>query len=151
MKRLLLLFAVLLMGACVQQQTQNAPANTNAQTGAGDQAFKAIHDKYVIEFLRRNPSVNTYLGGAGLDPALKETDGRLRDYSAAALAEEDRWLADTQKSLESIDPNTLTPARRIDRDVALAQVSFQLHQHGQRRYQERSLDTYTVEPFRSVD
>jgi len=54
MKRLLLLFAVLLTGACVQQQTQNAPANTNAQTGAGDQAFKAIHDKYVIEFLRRN-------------------------------------------------------------------------------------------------
>ncbi|HZT59857.1 MAG TPA: DUF885 domain-containing protein [Pyrinomonadaceae bacterium] len=153
MKRLLLLIAVLLTGACVQQQTQNSPANANtgAQAGAGDQAFKAIHDKYVIEFLRRNPSVNTYLGGAGLDPSLKEADGRLRDYSAAALADEDRWLADTQKSLQAIDPNTLTPARRIDRDVALAQIAFQLHQHQQRRYQERSLDTYTVEPFRSVD
>jgi uncharacterized protein (DUF885 family) len=153
MKRLLLLTAVLLTGACVQQQTQNSPANSNtgAQAGAGDQAFKTIHDKYVFEFLRRNPSVNTYLGGAGLDPSLKEVDGRLRDYSPAALADEDRWLADTQKSLQAIDPNTLTPARRIDRDVALAQVSFQLHQHQQRRYQERSLDTYTVEPFRSVD
>ncbi|HST52388.1 MAG TPA: DUF885 domain-containing protein [Pyrinomonadaceae bacterium] len=153
MKRILLLIAVLLSSACVQQQTQNAPANANAasQTGAGDQAFKAIHDKYVIEFLRRNPSVNTYLGGAGLDPSLKEADGHLRDYSPAALAEEDRWLADTQKSLESIDAQTLTPERRIDRDVALAQVSFQLHQHQQRRYHERALDTYTVEPFRSVD
>jgi uncharacterized protein (DUF885 family) len=153
MKRLLLLIAVLLTGACVQQQTQNAPANANAgaQAGAGDQAFKPIHDKYVIEFLRRNPLVNTYLGGASLDPSLKEADGRLRDYSPAALADEDRWLADTQKSLEAIDPNTLWPARRIDREVTLAQIAFQLHQHQQRRYHERSLDTYTVEPFRSVD
>jgi len=153
MKRLFLLIAVLLTGACVQQQTQNAPANANAgaQAGTGDQAFKPIHDKYVIEFLRRNPLVNTYLGGGSLDPSLKEADGRLRDYSPAALADEDRWLADTQKSLEAIDPNTLSPARRIDREVALAQIAFQLHQHQQRRYQERSLDTYTVEPFRSVD
>lgn len=154
MKKLLLLTALLMTGACVQQQqTQNAPANSNAgaQAGAGDEAFKSVHDKYVVEFLRRNPSVNTYLGGAGLDPSLKEADGRLRDYSTQALETEDRWLADTQKSFEAIDPNTLSPARRIDRDVALAQIAFQLHQHQQRRYQERSLDTYTVEPFRSVD
>src|SRR5256714_2321648 len=149
MKKLLLLLALLLACACATQTPDNTSTNNNTQ--GGDQAFKTIHDKYVVEFLRRNPSVNTYLGGAGLDPALKETDGRLRDHSAAALTEEDRWLADTQKSFESIDPNTLTPARRIDRDVALAQVSFLLHQHQTRRYQERSLDTYTVEPFRSVD
>ena len=152
MKRLLLLLAVLLAGACVQQQqTQNTNAPAPPIDGAGGQAFKAIHDKYVVEFLRRNPSVNTYLGGAGLDPSLKEADGRLRDYSLAALAEEDRWLADAQKSFESVDPQTLSPARRIDRDVALAQIAFQLHQHQQRRYHERSLDTYTVEPFRSID
>src|SRR5437763_1930749 len=152
MKRLLLLLALLLAGACVQQQqTQNTAAPATPAAGTGDQAFKAIHDKYVVEFLRRNPSVNTYLGGAGLDPSLKEADGRLRDYSPAVLAEEDRWLADAQKSFESVDPQTLSPARRIDRDVALAQIAYQLHLHQQRRYHERSLDTYTVEPFRSVD
>ncbi|MDQ5835638.1 MAG: DUF885 domain-containing protein [Acidobacteriota bacterium] len=152
MKKPLLFLALLLTAACATQQTQG-PQSTPTPTaaGSGDQAFKTIHDKYVIEFLRRNPSVNTYLGGAGLDPSLKEADGRLRDHSAAALAEEDRWLADTQKSLEAVDPQTLTPARRIDRDVALAQIAYQLHLHQQRRYQERSLDTYTVEPFRSVD
>jgi uncharacterized protein (DUF885 family) len=152
MKRPLLLLALLLTAACATQQMQ-APSATPTPTssGGGDQAFKAVHDKYVVEFLRRNPSVNTYLGGAGLDPSLKEADGRLRDHSAAALAEEDRWLADTQKAFESVDPQTLTPARRIDRDVALAQIAYQLHLHQQRRYQERSLDTYTVEPFRSVD
>src|SRR5438270_13034777 len=151
MKRPLLLLAVLLTGACVQQPTQNNTIAPTAVAGNGDQVFKAVHDKDVLEFLRRNPSVNTYLGGAGLDPSLKEADGHLRDHSAAALAEEDRWLADTQKALEGIDPQTLSPARRIDRDVALAQIAYQLHLHQQRRYQERSLDTYTVEPYRSVD
>src|SRR5919198_78790 len=151
MKKPLLLLALLSAAACATQQTQGPSQTPTPAAGGGDQAFKTIHDRYVVEFLRRNPSVNTYLGGAGLDPSLKEADGRLRDHSAAALAEEDRWLADTQKALEGVDPNSLTPARRIDRDVALAQIAYQLHLHQQRRYQERSLDTYTVEPFRSVD
>src|SRR3712207_5421029 len=136
--------------ACTTTQ-QNTNANSNAPAGGGgDAAFKTIHDRYVVEFLRRNPSVNTYLGGAGLDPSLKEVDGRLRDHSSAALADEDRWLEETRKAFEGTDASTLSPVRRIDRDVALAQISFLLHQHGARRYQERSLDTYTVEPFRSV-
>lgn len=150
MKKLLLLFAVLLTGACVTQQTQNTNMTNTTQNG-GDQAFKAVHDKYVVEFLRRNPTVNTYLGGAGLDPSLKDVDGKLRDNSAAALAEEDRWLADSQKAFEGIDAQTLSPARRIDRDVALAQIAFLLRQHQTRRYQERAVDTYVGEPFRAID
>src|SRR3712207_4200562 len=152
-RRLLLLLAALLTGACVQQQPAqngNAPAS-NPAAGGGDAAFKTIHDRYVVEFLRRNPTVNTYLGGAGLDPSLKDVDGRLRDHSPAALAEEDRWLADSQKALEGFDPQTLSPARRIDRDVALAQIRFLLRQHQTRRYQERAVDTYTSDPFRAID
>jgi len=151
MKKILLPLAfALAFGACVQQQTQNGAA-TPAAAGSGDQAFKATHDKYVVEFLRRNPTVNTYLGGAGLDPSLKDVDGRLRDHSASALAEEDRWLADSQKAFEGVAPDSLSPARRIDRDVALAQIAFLLHQHQQRRYQERAVDTYVSEPFRAID
>ncbi|HYH86984.1 MAG TPA: DUF885 domain-containing protein [Pyrinomonadaceae bacterium] len=151
MKKLLLLLAVLLTGACVTQQTQNTATTNATQSGGGDQAFKAVHDKYVVEFLRRNPTVNTYLGGAGLDPSLKEVDGKLRDHSAAALTEEDRWLADSQKAFEGIDAQTLSPTRRIDRNVALAQIAFLLRQHQTRRYQERAVDTYVSEPFRAID
>src|SRR5918992_362797 len=138
MKKYLLIVALALTCACAAPQP--APnANTAAAPGGGDAAFKPLHDKYVVEFLRRNPTVNTYLGGAGLDPTLREADGRLRDHSASALAEEDRWLADAQKSFESVDAQSLSPARRIDREVALAQVRFLLRQHQQRRYQQRAL------------
>jgi uncharacterized protein (DUF885 family) len=151
-RTLLLLLAAFAAGACVQQQPpQNGAPAPGAAAGGGDAAFKTIHDKYVVEFLWRNPTVNTYLGGAGLDPSLKEVDGRLRDHSPSALAEEDRWLADTQKALQGVDPATLSPARRIDRDVALAQISFLLRQHQTRKYQERAVDTYVSEPFRAID
>ncbi|HXU35976.1 MAG TPA: DUF885 domain-containing protein [Blastocatellia bacterium] len=124
---------------------------TQTTNATGDNDFRKAHDAYVIEFLRRNPTVNTYLGGAGLDTSLAEADGKLRDHSAAALEAEDRWLADSQKSFEAIDANALSPNRRIDREVALAQIRFLLHQHQVRRYQERAVDTYTDEPFRAID
>jgi uncharacterized protein (DUF885 family) len=152
MKKLLVLLAVIFAAGCVEQPATNtANTNSNAQSATGDAQFKTLHDKYVVEFLKRYPVVNTYLGGAGLDPSLKDVDGTLRDYSAAAITAEDQWLNDTRKSLEGVDPNTLSPTRRIDRDVALAQVNYMLHLHDVRRYQERAVDSYTDEPFRGVD
>ncbi|HLL77644.1 MAG TPA: DUF885 domain-containing protein [Pyrinomonadaceae bacterium] len=143
-----------LLASCVQrpaahQTNENVAADAPPPTS--DPAFKELHDRYVREFLRRNPTVNTYLGGAGLDPALRETDGTLRDHSPAALEAEDHWLTETQEHLSEIDPLTLSPARRIDREVMLAQVRFLLRQHQVRRHQERALDTYVEEPFRAID
>ncbi|MET0622509.1 MAG: DUF885 domain-containing protein [Pyrinomonadaceae bacterium] len=151
MKKTLLLVAALLAGACVQTPTQNSAPTATPNAGGGDAAFKTTHDKYVVEFLRRNPTVNTYVGGSGLDPTLREADGRLRDHSAAALAQEDGWLAESQKAFQGVDPAALSPARKIDRDVALAQIAFLLRQHQTRKYQERAVDTYVSEPFRAID
>jgi len=145
MKKLFVLMLLVVMPAC------STPPTEPAADVSRDQAFKKAHDAYVVEFLRRNPTTNTYLGGAGLDPTLKEVDGKLRDHSAAAIAAEDQWLQTTQKSIEGIDPQKLSPNVRIDREVALAQIRFLLRQHQVRRYQERALDTYTDEPFRAID
>src|SRR5258705_12509505 len=123
MKRLLVFALIGTLAACTSKTTEQK-MNTS-----GDSEFKRIHDAYVVEFLRRNPTVNTYLGGAGLDPSLKDVDGTLRDHSAAALSAEDRWLEYTQKSFQDFDQNTLSANLRIDRDVALAQIRFLLHQH----------------------
>jgi uncharacterized protein (DUF885 family) len=101
--------------------------------------------------LRRNPVVSTYRGGSGVDPSLIEADGRLRDHSPEAIAEEDSWLAATLKELETVDPRNLSPALRVDREIAMAQIRFLLHQHQVRRYQQRALDSYTDEPFRGID
>ncbi|HET6892947.1 MAG TPA: DUF885 domain-containing protein [Pyrinomonadaceae bacterium] len=147
MKKLLVpvVLSALLVTGCTRQRTSPASSQNN------DQAFMKVHDEYVVEFLRRNPTVNTYLGGAGLDPKLREVDGTLRDHSVAALQDEDRWLRSVQQSLDRIDPDSLSPANRINRQVGLAQINFLLHQHQVRRYQERALDTYTDEPFRAID
>jgi uncharacterized protein (DUF885 family) len=145
LKKLIVFALIAALTACTNKNTQQTMTTT------GDYDFKQVHDAYVVEFLRRNPTVNTYLGGAGLDPSLAEVDGTLRDHSAAALEAEDRWLADAQKSVEAIDSKTLSPGHHIDREVALAQIAFLLRQHQVRRYQERSIDTYTDEPFRAID
>src|SRR5215212_504927 len=160
MRKSAALLTALLLAACATNNTTTssppmqgptaAPATTTNASSA-ETSFRALHDAYVREFLRRNPSVNTYLGGAGLDPSLREVDGRLRDHSQAALEVEDRWLAGVQRQAEAIDPATLTATSRIDRNVLLAQARFLLHQHQERKYQQRSLDTYTDEPFRSID
>src|SRR5262249_43454339 len=130
MKKIL---AVMLFGwlAACTTKTPQQPMNT-----PGDNEFKRIQDAYVVEFLSRNPTVNTYLGGAGLDPLLKEVDGMLRDHSTAALEAEDRWLADTQKSFEAVDPNTLTANLKIDREITLAQIRFLFRQHQVEGYQD---------------
>jgi len=128
-----------------------APPASPAPDTSGDPALRAAMSAYVVGFLRRNPTTNTYLGGSGLDPSLRAVDGTLRDHSAAALAQEDAWLEATAKTLEAIAPATLSAGLRIDREVALAQIRFQLHQHRDRHYQERALDTYVSEPFRALD
>jgi uncharacterized protein (DUF885 family) len=119
--------------------------------GAGDPLIQQKLSTYVVEFLRRNPTTNTYLGGVGLDPALRDVDGTLRDVSPQAIEEEDRWLAGTAREFGAVDADALTPAVLIDRDVAVAQIRFLLHQHQVRRYQERAVDTYVGEPFRAID
>jgi uncharacterized protein (DUF885 family) len=119
--------------------------------GAGDAFITPRLSAYAVELLRRYPTMNTYLGGAGLDPSLKTVDGTLRDFSPAAIADEDRWLGVTARELGAMNAASLTDAVRIDRDVAIAQIRFLLRQHQTRHYQERAVDTYASEPFRALD
>lgn len=143
------LLAILLTVSCTVQPPMSTDSTPNP--AASDAQLEQHLNNYVVGFLMRNPSVNTYLGGAGLDPSLREADGRLRDHSQKALDEEDRWLGGMQRAIEGIDPGSLAAAGRIDREVALAQIRFLLHQHQVRKYQQRSVDTYTDEPFRAID
>jgi uncharacterized protein (DUF885 family) len=129
---------------------KEAPPATQAQPDSNAQFASAEHD-YAVYFMSRFPVVATYLGGSAFDPSLAEIDGKLRDDSAEALKDEDAHLSQFRDRFTALDAQKLSPARRIDRTVALAEIEFLLHQHDVRRYQERALDTYVDGPFRGVD
>jgi uncharacterized protein (DUF885 family) len=116
-----------------------------------DARFAQVEHEYLVYFLGRFPVVATYLGAAVLDPQLAGADGRLRDYSPAALRAEDAQLAEFRGRFAHLAPAGLSPRRRIDRSVALAQIAFLEHLHTVRRYQQKSLDSYVDEPVRGVD
>jgi uncharacterized protein (DUF885 family) len=137
-----LIFAAIGCGG-VSAQVQPAPN--------GDQRFSTLEHEYAVYFMSRFPVVATYLGGSAFDPALADIDAKLRDYSPPALQQEDAQFAALKQRLSALAPESLSARRRIDREVALAEINFLLHQHEVRRHQERSLDSYVDEPFRGVD
>lgn len=143
--------ALALLSACSPKSPDPAPAAQNAAKPSGDSAFATLEHEYVVYFMQRFPVVATYLGGSEFDPALSGIDAKLRDYSAAALTQEDAALAQFKQRFAALDDAGLSPRRRIDRSVALAQIEFLLRQHSVRRYQQRSVDSYMDEPFRGVD
>ena len=153
MKRLSFVGAVALtlLAAC---GSKSPPAATQPAAPAGpvsDPAFGTLEHEYVVYLLQRFPVVATYLGGSNFDPALASIDGKLRDYTPVALKDEDAKLSELKQKFTALDDNALSPWRRIDKSVALAQIEYLLRQHGTRRYQERSLDSFMDEPFRGVD
>ena len=115
---------------------QPVPARHSA-----DASFARLEHEYVTYMLERFPVVATYLGGARFDPHLAEIDGRLRDYSATALQQEDAALSALRARFVALAPARLSPRRRIDRSVALAQIAFLIHEHQVRRLQRRALDS----------
>ena len=139
--------AALFLTAC-GPRTATQPA---APVLSPEQQFAALERRYVVFVLKRYPVVSTYLGGSEFDPTLADNDGHLRDYSADALKEEDTRLGEFREQFTGLDPNSLMPRRRIDRNVALAEIEFLLHQHQVLRHQERALDSFVDEPFRGVD
>jgi len=142
--------ALSLLSACSPKSSTPEQSAATAQP-SGDAAFSTLEHEYVVYFMQRFPVVATYLGGSEFDPVLEGIDAKLRDYSAPALTAEDSALTQFKQRFAALDDAGLSPRRRIDKSVALAQIEFLLRQHSARRYQQRSVDTYMDEPFRGVD
>jgi uncharacterized protein (DUF885 family) len=150
MKKLLCLPAAMLALAVVACHPTSPPPPPPAQPSADDR-FATLEHEYAVYMMSRFPVVATYLGGSAFDPALSQIDGRLRDYSPGALQAEDVRLSGFRDGFSALDAGQLSPRRRIDRSVAVAEIAFLLHQHQVRRHQERSLDSFVDEPFRGID
>src|ERR1700742_1944262 len=125
MKKILRLLPVALaLAACHPSSSPPPPA----EPGANDQ-FAPLEHEYAVYMMSRFPVVATYLGGSAFDPSLSQIDGKLRDYSASAIQAEDVRLSGFADRFNALDAGKLSPRRRIDRSVALAEIAFLLHQH----------------------
>src|SRR5439155_9559666 len=110
-----------------------------------------VRERYVIGFLKRNPVTATYLGGDGCGPELADVGSTLPDVSKQGRAEEIAFYRSILLDLERIDPAPLSPDDVVDRDVVRAQIRFVLHLLDDLRFDQRSVDTYMLAPFRGVD
>ncbi len=113
--------------------------------------FSALRDRYFVRVLSLNPVTATYLGGDAYSPELRDINTRLRDWSPAAIQAELAFYRQAKAERDAIRPASLSPEERIDWEVLGAQLGFILHQVGDLRYYQRSVDTYVAEPFRGVD
>ncbi len=114
-------------------------------------SFSQLRDQYFIFHLLRNPVTSTYLGGDAYHADLKNTNTRLRDYSAISISGEVAFYRSMRETLNRIKPVTLSAQERVDYKVMISQLDFLIHQLADLRYFERSIDTYVAEPFRGVD
>jgi uncharacterized protein (DUF885 family) len=143
---LLGLFAAVTTAGAAPPKAQPVPPRQTA-----DARFALVEHEYVTYILKQFPVVATYLGGSAFDTRLEHVDGTLRDYSPQALQAEDAHLNEFRARFAALAPARLSARRRIDRSVALAEITFLLHQHQVRHHQLRALDSYVDEPFRGVD
>jgi len=145
-RRRAFLTATLALGACA------APAATvTAPPTASEPRFLALRDRYFLRSLALYPVVSTYVGGDAVSPALAGVNGQLRDWSAAALGAEAAFLDGVRGELAAVDAAALSPGSRIDHALMTGQIAFTRRMLVTRRHHERSVDTYTSEPFRGVD
>ncbi|HEU4801192.1 MAG TPA: DUF885 domain-containing protein [Gemmatimonadales bacterium] len=129
----------------------SACRSPDAEPAGYSDAFAQVRDRYFLRVLELNPVTATYLGGDGYDPSLAEINGKLRDFAPAAIAAELAYFREIEQAMAGLDPATEGSAERVDRSVMAAQIAFLLRQYGDRRHQERAVDTYVAEPFRGVD
>lgn len=113
--------------------------------------WSAVRERFFIGFLARNPVICTYLGGDGYAPDLARTASQLPDVTPEGRAEALAFYHAVLNDLEKVDEAALTPDEAIDREVVRAQVRFLIHLGEDLHYEQRSLDTYTVAPFRAAD
>ena len=114
-------------------------------------SFAELRERYFLFHLQRNPVTSTYLGGDAYHADLKDGNTRLRNFSSTSIAGEIAFYKSMRATLSRIAPATLPAQDRVDYKVMVSQLDFLIHQLADRRYHERSVDTYVAEPFRGID
>jgi len=88
---------------------QSAPASIPPTSGSGDAAFSTLATFILKDHYKRHPSTATDLG-------IHTYDLLMDDASKQTIDDETAEMTSFRQELEKIDPATLTPERRLDRE-----------------------------------
>src|SRR5512140_3276878 len=69
--------------------------------------FAALRDRYFLKVLQLNPVTSTDVGGDGWSEALRDANGRLRDWRPEALAAEATFYRAVKTELAAIPASSL--------------------------------------------
>lgn len=106
-----------------------ATLGPRAWAAPADAAFETAARAFIEDYLRLNPEVATVLGD-------RRYDGRLTDYSPAALAARADLWRKHRDALKQIDAGALTGPNRIDARILALQIDFALFTLTEERPQE---------------
>ena len=124
------------------------------QSGAGLIAarsdFDVLRSRYVTQVLQLHPVASMYFGASIPDESFRGINGRLRDYSPAALENEVVFFREIQRARDAIRPELLTDDERLDYVSIGRQLTYILHQLENVRYYQRSVGPYVAEPYLGI-
>lgn len=105
----------------IDRAAAQAPAAAAKPTATpGDAKLTQVFDQVLAETVQRNPEFATSLGfDKGANAALR---GQLGDNSLAAAKEDLAWSRTALARVRAVQPQTLSPAAQIDRDVVLYNI-----------------------------
>ena len=105
-------FGVVLIAATIAVSCQKAPASDVPAPGSGDGAFDTLSTFILKDRYRRHPSAATDLG-------IHIYDSVMDDASKQWIDDETAELTAFADQLKKIEPASLTPSKRLDRDQLL--------------------------------
>jgi uncharacterized protein (DUF885 family) len=107
---LVVLLACVASAAC--QSSTSAPAARAVVAGSGDAAFRSLASAILEDRFKRHPSSATDLG-------IHKYDAVMDDMSEAAITAEADALNGFAARLIAVDPGTLSPDARLDRELLI--------------------------------
>jgi uncharacterized protein (DUF885 family) len=107
----------LCLGAMLALSCQHTPPQEPIVPPSASEAFDALGELFLEEWLARNPVSATYLGD-------HRFDGAWPDVSVEAEAEELAWARDLQFALSHIDVGALDPEQVVDAAILVHQLEY---------------------------
>ncbi len=122
-RRLFLLSGAAATGLAVTRAPA-APAPAAATPAPGDARLNAAFDRVLADMLRASPEFATSLGlDTGANADLRH---KLGDNSYASIAEDLARNRKARATIAAVDPNTLSPQAKIDREVVLYDIDSKM-------------------------